>query len=572
MPAARASRTPPRPLTDISPALLTKYLNAAKDVADHAVLLPDGFRFAATKTRRDWTNEATIRLQEFFRRYTPDGKLHFGPYVQALVRHRDGLLASKTSLDNVAASEKLNRKYLGVVWEALSAKDDGGPLDAMRESFRVAKPADVASLTAEISAWQSALWTGAAVGSYRNPTRFIAADPPAGSSQQVRLAVKSERGQPEATVYLASRDAAGGKVVWGRPRLEAPNRPPLLLRDYAQYGPAYERDYRSAYADTAKYLAAAVQFAGDPKADLGGLDPALVRRWADVLALGPFAKDRPAAMLTPLDEKLVRMAGNGNLNGWRIKGSDLPMVATNAGKEPAKVSGVVPPHGFFLHPSQAQAVGVSWTSPMTGTVQFSGKITDLDANCGNGVAWLVERRRGGRLADRRRGRHGQGGGHRPAAGHRQGREGRRLGPARRSARRRSQLRLDRRPVRHLRFVLGQALGPRQFGKRHDPQRQPERALVVRARGGAGQGRDGCDPARLGARALEDCRVQSGPENPAAQVRRRGARPALGRAAGRARQPQHPALRQLRLRRRRAVSHPVSLETRQAARGLEAVRP
>src|SRR5207248_6469270 len=46
-------------LTDISPALLTKYLNAAKDTADHVVLLPDGFRFSPSKTRRDWTDEGT---------------------------------------------------------------------------------------------------------------------------------------------------------------------------------------------------------------------------------------------------------------------------------------------------------------------------------------------------------------------------------------------------------------------------------------------------------------------------------------------------------------------------------
>ena len=37
-------------LSDISPALFTKYLNAAKDIAEHAVLLPDGFRFSPGKT------------------------------------------------------------------------------------------------------------------------------------------------------------------------------------------------------------------------------------------------------------------------------------------------------------------------------------------------------------------------------------------------------------------------------------------------------------------------------------------------------------------------------------------
>src|SRR5438270_8640775 len=38
-------------LTDISPALFTKYLNASKDVSEHIVLLPDGFRFSPSKTR-----------------------------------------------------------------------------------------------------------------------------------------------------------------------------------------------------------------------------------------------------------------------------------------------------------------------------------------------------------------------------------------------------------------------------------------------------------------------------------------------------------------------------------------
>lgn len=52
-------------LTEISPALFTKYFNAAKDISEHAVLLPDGFRISPTKTRRDWTNESTARLREF---------------------------------------------------------------------------------------------------------------------------------------------------------------------------------------------------------------------------------------------------------------------------------------------------------------------------------------------------------------------------------------------------------------------------------------------------------------------------------------------------------------------------
>ena len=45
----------------MSPALITKYLDAAKEIASHAVLLPDGIRFSSKTTRRDWTEEIVGR-------------------------------------------------------------------------------------------------------------------------------------------------------------------------------------------------------------------------------------------------------------------------------------------------------------------------------------------------------------------------------------------------------------------------------------------------------------------------------------------------------------------------------
>ncbi len=41
----------------MSPALLTKYFDAGREIAQHAVLLPDGFRFSPSASRSDWTNE-----------------------------------------------------------------------------------------------------------------------------------------------------------------------------------------------------------------------------------------------------------------------------------------------------------------------------------------------------------------------------------------------------------------------------------------------------------------------------------------------------------------------------------
>ena len=117
-------------LSDISPALLDKYLAAAKEIAAHAVLLPDGLRFSPAKTRRDWTDESLARLREFYRPFTADGRLPLQPYLAATVRHRDALLAGRTTPTAVAEREKLNPKYFGILWQALTDSEPSYPLDA----------------------------------------------------------------------------------------------------------------------------------------------------------------------------------------------------------------------------------------------------------------------------------------------------------------------------------------------------------------------------------------------------------------------------------------------------------
>src|SRR5262245_1839024 len=126
-------------LTDISAALLSKYLNAAKEIADHAVLLPDGFRFSPGKTRRDWTDESVARLRAFYApyvstepltkelaavtsgaiqgeaRFSTDGRLPLQRYLAATIRHREALTAGKMTPEEAAAKENVNAKYLRVL-------------------------------------------------------------------------------------------------------------------------------------------------------------------------------------------------------------------------------------------------------------------------------------------------------------------------------------------------------------------------------------------------------------------------------------------------------------------------
>ena len=49
----------------MSPALLEKYFEAAKNISRHAVLLPGGIRFSRYTTRRDWTDEIVQKIRGF---------------------------------------------------------------------------------------------------------------------------------------------------------------------------------------------------------------------------------------------------------------------------------------------------------------------------------------------------------------------------------------------------------------------------------------------------------------------------------------------------------------------------
>lgn len=198
-------------LTDISPDLLTKYFNAAREIADHAQLLPDGFRFALGKTRRDWTDESTARLRAFYAACPEagaksDGKLAFNSYLVALVRQKDALIAGQTTLDRVATEEKLNAKYLRILWQALTDTTPSYPLDAIRARWRKAAPDNALPLIKEVTAWQTALWQTVRVGSYvhavgkgfgESVTRQVTINPTPAETQALRTADSLTPGQNE---------------------------------------------------------------------------------------------------------------------------------------------------------------------------------------------------------------------------------------------------------------------------------------------------------------------------------------------------------------------------------------
>jgi hypothetical protein len=129
----------------MSPALAAKYLQAARTVADHMVLTPDGFDFAThpmlAETDRD--RYAIGRILDFYKSQPTD----YADYFQAAWRykHRAALGKPRATLAQFAAEAKLSAKYLPMVWQILEeptepSKPEVGPVAQLQAMWRDLPP------------------------------------------------------------------------------------------------------------------------------------------------------------------------------------------------------------------------------------------------------------------------------------------------------------------------------------------------------------------------------------------------------------------------------------------------
>src|SRR5262249_55728360 len=120
----------------MSPALLNKYLQAAHQVASHMYLTQDGFSFAPHPmlAATDREKFAIRRIVDFYERQPTD----FADYFRAawMFRHRAVFGKARASLAEIAAENKVSPKYLAMVWEALEAKDEVGPLAKLQTMWQ----------------------------------------------------------------------------------------------------------------------------------------------------------------------------------------------------------------------------------------------------------------------------------------------------------------------------------------------------------------------------------------------------------------------------------------------------
>jgi hypothetical protein len=125
----------------MSPALVKKYLEAARFVAAHIVLKPRGFAFAPFSVAADTDRDkyCVRRIIEFYKRQRTD----YADYFRAAWRfpHRQAIGRPMASLADVATEDGISAKYLATVWSFLTEPaEELGPVAAVRSMWRELPP------------------------------------------------------------------------------------------------------------------------------------------------------------------------------------------------------------------------------------------------------------------------------------------------------------------------------------------------------------------------------------------------------------------------------------------------
>jgi hypothetical protein len=120
-----------------------------------------------------------------------------------------------------------------------------------------------------------------------------------------------------------------------------------------------------------------------------GLDESDLRAWLDYLGIGADDAGELKGLFT---SQVTRVGGFEFVNGWGS--NDTPSLAANSSSEHVRIPGNVKPRSVVVHPSPTLCAAVGWRSPFAGTIQIAGTLAHAHPECGNGVTWTLEFRRG----------------------------------------------------------------------------------------------------------------------------------------------------------------------------------
>jgi len=332
----------------VTPELIQRYHQSARDVAARAVLLPQGFRFSSSPDRPTWTKETLNSLRSFHARYAgPNGEPPLAAHLAATLRHRDRFTSGgPAAIVAVAAEEKLNATYLTALWNGLNGTTDS-----------LLPPAEV---VARLKQWREKVARIEA----RKQQRQAA-------SQKI-----ASRWASSKRVLAKSQIAEGGSVPF-EARVTVQRGELLLLTVLPNENHG---------ADSTLVEWTIRETAGEKRTwSVSNLVPDLLK--------GNFWSARHEARWsflettsTPafLTDRRDSIQGHAELKAWSL-GSE-PSVFVNAGEE-LRVWTTLPARTFFVHPGHKRPVSVAWTSPIAGELLVSGRVADAHPAGLDGVAF-----------------------------------------------------------------------------------------------------------------------------------------------------------------------------------------
>jgi RNAse (barnase) inhibitor barstar len=416
----------------MSPALVTKYLDAAKDVARHAVLLPDTIEFSPNTTSADWTNEKLDAIRQFYNRFTSNdsnggsvnlqgivfdtnqgGRLPLKLYLRSLLANAKSFAEADENVSRWAREQGLSSKYLLSLRNALRDTEPNIFLDPLRAGWQRAvageavTDAEIDQLVQYVSQWQNALFrftTVGHIGKVGGPKRWLEATDPLNARANLRFAVPaaSENGQVEFSLLTSTAGDQGEKdfARWDNPRLIAAGRRELPFLQLATIHAALSQRRERALSQIENYLdaVAAIQASRtaeaptsiDPKeiAHQRGLDAELLAAWLNYLGISVAG---PVKIENHLTGKLENVSGYAFVSGYGV--NETPIVLANSSENHVRIPGNSWPKKVVVHPSPTLEIAVGWLSPATLKANISGEVTHAHPECGNGVTWRLELRR-----------------------------------------------------------------------------------------------------------------------------------------------------------------------------------
>jgi hypothetical protein len=413
----------------MSPSLIRKYLDSAKRVAEHVVLLPTGIEFSSSTTQRDRTNKKLSDIRAFYQRYTRTGggstiNLHglkfegnqggllpIKQYLRALLERRDALKSGSTTIEEVAEQFHLNPRYLKTISKTLlEKKSESFLVRQLRLISNATAVTDVDSLLNHVQQSQQGFWKFNSIGHIGReggPQRWMDQVVPVFDHQELRLSLPAAGDQKDIQVSLTTHDLGDGDeqdyVVWSEPHLlmntstEADSSS-IMLRDVKAVSGKIRSMQRRELERTQRYLSAILDHSKLSKSHAplavneGGADielnPALVVNWANFLGLGNNVDLQIKGLFK---NSLAKVRGHESVNGWGSEAT--PSLLTNrSDKSISFLTLTIPERSVVMHPSPTSAAVVAWKSPMAGTIRVKSAVADADHKCGNGAVWKIEHR------------------------------------------------------------------------------------------------------------------------------------------------------------------------------------